>query len=233
MSASTENKESSTFIVITTGVPKDYDSDYVRINGHPYQKSVIKKEEFPEFKKDNYDMIFGMVEIKNNEMTYQFQKVDVIPIFFNPKKPNTDFENMIKSPDNNHALFIFNDNTFQYDDSLSPGGGNAAIRPYKENKRAWGIPTGPGFDKLDENAKNWIDRSIMDIRDIILEKNYSTIFYSGETKRVDGKILKGRTLDDGFYYIGSSIFEFGDDVKKYIAEQLEKLADVYFDTIDE
>ena len=54
-----------------------------------------------------------------------------------------DFGWMIKQPEFEDCLFVYNENFLQWSDETDyrPGGGNAIIRPYRDTQ-AIGIPTG-------------------------------------------------------------------------------------------
>jgi hypothetical protein len=152
----------------------------------------------------------------------------IIPSFF--EKPDTlgDFEYMIvNSQYEGNPLFIFNDNVSDYS-SFFPGGGNAVIRPCKVTnkdinpkfRRSWGIPTGNcgGFSSLDEKvndltAKQIIDIAIKDIKTILKNHNFDTIYYSADKKFRD--CPKPR--------LGVSIFRPDDSVLEYITEQIYTL----------
>jgi len=127
---------------------------------------------------------------------------------------------MINRAEYKNALFIFNDNEDQFlDESCSTGGGNAIIRPYQceDPPRATGISTGiyrqssgqnSGYTDLnDGNAKKVIDQGINKIKKLISSNKYDKIIYSS----------------DGKGGLGTGIFKVGDDVKKYIVDNLKKI----------
>ena len=81
--------------------------------------------------------------------------MELVPSRFDGRGRPGDFAWMITRPEYADALFVFNDNeeqfrAFQRDPTggagLSPGGGNATVRPYRgaDPPRAAGIPTGQG-----------------------------------------------------------------------------------------
>lgn len=143
--------------------------------------------------------------------------LEVKSIQFKKKGEYGDFEWMIKNPEYDDVLFIYNDD-IESVGKYQKGQGNAVIRPYNLNNpkidkpRSAGIPTGSrklkkGFESFDEETKKYIDTSINVIKDIIAKYRYKTVMYSG------GK--------DGV--IGSSIFIINKDVKDYITEQIQSL----------
>ena len=149
---------------------------------------------------------------KTNEDT-----VEIISIQFKKKGEYGDFEWMIKKPEYDNVLFIYNDD-IESMDKYQKGKGNAVIRPYNSNNpkigkpRSVGIPTGSlklnqGFESLDEETKNYIDSSIYLIKDMIAKYGYNTVMYSGDKDGV----------------IGSSIFTINQNVKDYITEQIKSL----------
>lgn len=134
-------------------------------------------------------------------------------------KENTvgDFNWMIKQHQYDDILFIFNDNVESIT-SYRKGNGNAVIRVYNQYNpkisipRSAGIPTGysttrEGFKELTTEIKKYIDDSIEKIEKIIIKYNYKKIIYS---------INKTGEF-------GTEIFKVGDDVKRYILEQLYRL----------
>ena len=128
-----------------------------------------------------------------------------------------DFKWMIKQHEYDDTLFIFNDNVESIT-SYRKGNGNAVIRVYNQYNpklsipRSAGIPTGysttrEGFKNLTTEVKKYIDDSIEKIENIIIKYNYKKIIYS---------INKNAEF-------GTEIFKVGDDVKRYIIEQLYRL----------
>jgi hypothetical protein len=144
-------------------------------------------------------------------------------VFSGRDKPG-DFGWMIEQPDDDDALFVFNDNEEQFlrhqrdphdRSGCSAGGGNAVIRPYQcmEPPRAAGIPTGAGgqgYSRLDAHVQSVIDDAVTVIRALASTGRYQRIFYSAAA---DGTTL------------GTGIFDVGDDVKDYIVTELRKLDD--------
>jgi hypothetical protein len=134
-----------------------------------------------------------------------------------------DFGWMIRQPDYDDALFIFNDNEAEFrahqDHGMGSGrchagGGNAGIRPFQCQvpQRAAGIPTGAdgqGYQRLDDHVRGVIDDALLAIRDLVATGRYGRIIYSAENAAGD---------------LGTGIFQVSDDVKRYIVEGLRKLA---------
>jgi hypothetical protein len=134
-----------------------------------------------------------------------------------------DFGWMLCQTEYDGALFIFNDNEQQFRDfqknprsgsGCSPGGGNAAIRPYRcqDPPRAAGVPTGShgvGYERLTDHVRGVVDEAIGVVRDLVATGRYDRLIYSASGP------------DGG---LGSGIFDIGDDVKGYIVDELRKLA---------
>jgi hypothetical protein len=130
-----------------------------------------------------------------------------------------DFLWMIKNPEFDDCLFIFNDSEEHHNTNIK-GGGNAIIRPYNKyntslpKPRSCGIPTGTrregGYSHLSEHAKTMIDNSIAEIRDLLHQYEYKRIFYSADK---DGKL-------------GTSIFVVGEDVVDYITSCIIDLVNI-------
>jgi len=152
--------------------------------------------------------------------------IQVVPSMFTKHETAGDFVWMIRQPEYQRALFVFNDNESQFERFLAgdmqsgcnPGGGNAAIRPYQcETPRlAAGIPTGSihggGYTTLTPKVKTVIDRALTELGRVIEERgDVDRIYYSA--KRDGG--------------LGTGIFEVGDDVKKYIVDGIRRVAALY------
>jgi hypothetical protein len=145
----------------------------------------------------------------------------VIASHFSDKGEEGDFGWMITRPEYADALFIFNDNEQQFRafvEDRSPGtagcrdgGGNAAIRHYRcvDPPRAAGIPTGPGYLELTDAVRRVIDEALDVVKDLLASGGYQRLFYSA-----------GKSDEE----LGTSIFDVGDDVKRYIVAELRKLA---------
>jgi hypothetical protein len=148
--------------------------------------------------------------------------VQVIGSVFKSRGTAGDFAWMIERPDWADALFVFNDNEEQFrayqrdpadPQGCAPGGGNAAIRPYRcaEPPRAAGIPTGgggAGYGALTDSVRDVIDDAMSVVRRVAESQGYRRVVYSAADE-------SGR--------LGTGIFEVGDDVKAYIVERLRGL----------
>lgn len=138
-----------------------------------------------------------------------------------------DFSWMIKQPEYQKTLFIFNDNTEDHT-NYCRGGGNAVMRPFNkynpeshedgEFPRSAGIPTGDrwgknagGFTELDDNVKKIINDSIDEIRELIQKYNYDKVIYSSEKKPND--------------ILGTGIFDVDKEVLEYVTEKIHELKD--------
>jgi hypothetical protein len=148
--------------------------------------------------------------------------VQVIPIEY--KDGQGDFAKMIKMPEYQDALFLFNDDETRRHTS-SVGRGNAVIREYnslgkhKSRPRSAGIVTGThskGYASLTPKVKQIIHSTIEDARQIIQEQGYRRVFYSADK---DGKL-------------GTGIFKVGRDVIDYITSLIKGL-DEEFPVIEE
>jgi hypothetical protein len=150
--------------------------------------------------------------------------MDLIGATFDGPGRYGDFTWMIRSPDYDDALFVFNDNegqfrAFRHDPrggpGCGPGGGNAAIRPYRcqDPPRAAGIPTGDvgGYPRLDDHARSVIDEALDAVRELLATGRYRRVFYSAS--RDDPGLL------------GTGIFEVGEDVRRYVVERLRALTE--------
>jgi len=115
---------------------------------------------------------------------------------YNPSNPLTDFKKIIKNGTNQNKLFIYNDNFFQFQDknSMTPGGGNACLRPYRQDTSnphkeifSLGIPTGPE-PSSSMNPNDLIHEAIQNIKDFITNNsNIQEVYYSCE-KGTDGNL---------------------------------------------
>jgi hypothetical protein len=148
--------------------------------------------------------------------------VHLVPSHFEGRDRPGDFAWMIAQPEYADALFIFNDNEEQFrafrrdphsGAGLSPGGGNATIRPYRgaEPPRAAGIPTGRagrGYAALTADARAAIDEALEVIAELLATSVYQRVVYSAANDEGD---------------LGTGIFEVADDVKRYIVSGLRRL----------
>jgi hypothetical protein len=150
--------------------------------------------------------------------------VEITGVVFEGAGRHGDFGWMVEQPQYADALFVFNDNEGQFRafrlDSrsragCSAGGGNAGIRPYRcqEPPRAAGIPTGDGggYSSLDDHARAVIDEAIGVIRDLVASGRYRRVFFSASPG--DPNLL------------GTGIFDVGEDVRRYVVQQLRALGD--------
>ena len=179
------------------------------------------------------------VQSKTQKQSNHQNNPTIIPSFYKGNGKIGDFMWMINQKEFNDSLFIFNDNVNQMLSSTG-GGGNASIRPYnkygtyKNYPRSAGIPTGyygshggKGFDSLDEiipihyskingnTAKDYINFSIKEIKDLILDKKYKRIYFSAGINKNTGKIQ-----------LGTSIFAVNQEVIDYITEEIFKLGNI-------
>jgi hypothetical protein len=151
--------------------------------------------------------------------------MDVIGATFDRPGAYGDFGWMLQNPEFDDALFVFNDNEGQFrafredphgGPGCSPGGGNAAIRPYRcqDPPRAAGVPTGDGggYQRLDDNARAVIDEALDVIATLLATGRYRRVFYSAS--RDDPALL------------GTGIFDVGDDVRRYVVQRLRALGGV-------
>ena len=162
-------------------------------------------------------------------------------VIYNKNDNSTHFDVMIENKELfGDALFIFNDNIFNHNTNIL-GSGNAIIRPYniygntKKDPnyvtRAAGISTGPHFNSLDTliqipttpssanlTVKNYIDKDIEEIKKLLNSHNYTDIYFIGDIFYPD--------------MIGTNIFTVGNDVKKYIQEQIYTLGIPCSNSID-
>ena len=148
--------------------------------------------------------------------------VEVIGSVFRGGGRAGDFGWMITRPEYADALFVFNDNESQFrahqghaagGSSCHAGGGNAVIRPYQcqDPPRAAGIPTGDaqGYPELTDHVRATVDDALAAIASLLATGRYRQVLYSA-------------TADGG---LGTGIFQVGDDVKRYIVDELRKLGD--------
>jgi acetyl esterase/lipase len=148
--------------------------------------------------------------------------VEIIGIAFSGRERLGDFAWMLAQPQFDDALFVFNDNESQFRAfrrdprsaaGCSAGGGNAAIRPYRcqDPPRAAGIPTGDvgGYPHLDPHVRAVIDEAVGVIRDLLATGRYTRVFFSASP--------------DDPHLLGTGIFHVGQDVRRYVVEQLHGL----------
>lgn len=159
------------------------------------------------------------------QITQTKTKIEVIPLVFYGPNQIGDFNWMIKRPEYNDILFLFNDNESQFAQFInslgkptkppgacSVGGGNAIIRPYQclNPPRAAGIPTGDnagGYNTL-TRSKQFIDNAFVYIQQLLQTGRYKRIAYSAS--------------EDGT--LGTHIFSPSQEVKQYILGKILSLA---------
>jgi hypothetical protein len=140
----------------------------------------------------------------------------VIGTVYTKKGREGDFDWHIQSGNFEHALFLFNDDEKRHHWKKA-GTGNAVIRKYNKHAcpgrpRSAGIVTGSGdtgYSELNKETQEKIDACFKEIRDIIKEQKYTTIYYSAKTP-------------NGI--LGTSIFQVDQKVLEYITEQIHGLA---------
>ena len=124
-----------------------------------------------------------------------------------------DFDWQIRSGQYEDALFLFNDDVKRHGWKKA-GTGNAIIRKYNKHAlskpRSHGIIIGneKGFESLTDEVKVIIDKCFEEVKQIIREHRYKTIYYSASTP-------------NGM--LGTSIFQVGEDVCSYITQQFKNL----------
>jgi hypothetical protein len=159
------------------------------------------------------------VLIRSSSVCAADENVAVVGVVFNGSGKYGDFAWMIEQSSYQDSLFVFNDNEAQYKEhrdhpgqrnsnGCAPGGGNAIIRPYQCRKppRAAGVPTGPNYEKLTPSTAQIIEQAVENICQIVRAEKYRQVFYSATDENGD---------------LGTSTFVVGDDVKRYIVEQLK------------
>lgn len=132
-----------------------------------------------------------------------------------------DFGWMIEQPRYARSLFIFNDNESQFNafhkgspSGVSPGAGNAIIRPFQGAKpqRAAGIPTGDsgeGYSQLSPQVTQVIEQAIMYIKQLLASGDYDEVVFSYDSKNDT---------------LGCGIFEAHPTVRKYIFDAIMALS---------
>ena len=147
--------------------------------------------------------------------------VDVLRSRFTGTGQDGDFTWMITQPEYARTLFIFNDNEEEFyahlrggQHTCSPGGGNAAIRPWqcRDEPHAAGVPTGSytagphymGYSSLDDHVRAAVADAISQIDTLLTTGNFDTLAFSwdDETK------------------LGGRIFTTSQDVRDHIVAEL-------------
>ena len=155
--------------------------------------------------------------------------IHVIPSKFDRHDPSTDFVQAIEMPQFARTLFVFNDNEGEFhahrghhlDGRLgqcSPGGGNAAIRPFqcRETPRATGIPTGTydpgphymGYSSLDAHVLQVLVEAFERLDALLATGNYDSLMFSWDPHRK----------------FGGKIFNTAQVVRDQIVEQIYAVA---------
>ena len=174
-------------------------------SGNPYSGPVI-------------DMTNNVQKSNTSYVVPQASKLKIIPSVYSGGGKEGDFEWMIQQKKYAKSFFIFNDNVSQFEarrdnpndqNGCSIGGGNAVIRPYQCNTppQAGGIPTGPQFSGLTDDAKKLIDEAIVLIKKGIKQGGYDGVVFSS----------------NGHGGLGTSIFSVPAEVKKYVVQEIYKL----------
>lgn len=152
--------------------------------------------------------------------------IEVIRSVFTRNGCEGDFSWMIEQPHHARTLFIFNDNEEEFFAHLSnrphtcsPGGGNAAIRPYQcqAEPRAVGIPTGTydrgphfkGYSSLDDHVLRVVGDAISQIDSLLATGRFDALAFSwsDETK------------------LGGKIFNTAQVVRDYIVDRIIEVAE--------
>lgn len=168
-----------------------------------------------------------------------FGQIKVSGVVFDGNGKEGDFVWMIRQPEYNKTLFIFNDNQEQFDEfhkflakknrpllsffdhACRKGSGNAAIRPYqcKKPPRAAGIPTGgmlpnpQGEGNIKRGyAKVWEGKAYIDEAFDYIRNLITTHDYD--------QVIYSKNKDNRF---GSGIFTIGKKVEQYIQDKLDNL----------
>jgi hypothetical protein len=142
-------------------------------------------------------------------------------VFKSGGKPG-DFNWMIRQPEYDDALFVFNDNEQEFrahqrhapgSQRCRPGGGNAVIRPYqcRRPQRAAGIPTGSngvGYARLNDHVRAVIDDALDAIGALVATGGVGRVIYSAANETGD---------------LGTGIFEVGLDVRAHIVDGLRRV----------
>jgi len=147
--------------------------------------------------------------------------IELVPSVFTGKNKEGDFSWMIVRSEYEDALFVFNDNQYEFlAQSERAGKGNAIIRPYQHEDppRCTGIPTGifthgvnQGYTALYDGVASIIDKSVERIRDLLATHRYKRVIYSS----------------DGNGGLGTGCFQVANDVKEYIITKLQQVVQEY------
>lgn len=118
------------------------------------------------------------------------RSIRIYGTIFSPGRVNTDFNYITKNSNCENKLFIYNENFHQFLDKndVMIGGGNAFLRPYRQDNeknnaskepkiKSLGIPTAMGLESMEtvqeaiNNIYNYIDNNM----------NITEIYYSSDT----------------------------------------------------
>ena len=153
-----------------------------------------------------------------------------IPTFFTGYGEWGDWQWMQAEPSWAHTLFVFNDNEEQFDafvgglpSGFTRGAGNALARPWRRFNppKAAGIPTGKngyGYRVLDETTQEKIDQALTIVGILLRSFYYDRLVFSS---------------DENQSTLGISTFQVGDDVRKYIFDQLMQTPEEWQQFIDQ
>lgn len=116
--------------------------------------------------------------------------IEVIGVVFDGHGKDGDFEWMIRQPEHDDTLFIFNDNEEQFAMYLAgipcdyAGIGNSAVRPYRAEGRAAGIPTGSlangGYTELSPALDLLLDEAFRRIEQLLASGRFKRVVYSSD-----------------------------------------------------
>lgn len=135
-----------------------------------------------------------------------------------------DFSWMIEQPRYERALFVFNDNEGEFYRHLegashrcSPGGGNAAIRPFqcRPAPRAAGVPTGSysghstGYQRLDDHVRQVTTDAVTQIGRLLGTGRFDSIVISWDAESES---------------LGFGIFRPSLEVRNHIVDRLTEVA---------
>ena len=140
-------------------------------------------------------------------------------IVYKNKDEYGDFYWMINTGDYNNVLFIFDDNYEDYDTNIIRND-SSIIRQYNKfgkykNIHSAGVIMGDlynnGFGILDIANKELIDKSIENIRDLIIEYKYTEIYFQS----------------DEYGFIKSNLYYLDNGITNYVSTQLFSLTHIF------
>ena len=135
-----------------------------------------------------------------------------------------DFSWMIRQPQHERTLFVFNDNEEEFyahfdgtEHVCGAGGGNAVIRPWQcgDEPRAAGVPTGCyapgphhlGYSTLDSHVRRVVADAVAHIEGSLRTGRFDTLAFSWDDRA----------------RLGGRIFETAQDVRDLIVEELQRV----------